>query len=436
METHFIQLNQKEEIKASEFEILTATAFELFNKNKVEVGVVEVGMGGKLDATNILNNQVISVISMIAREHQDFLGNTLEEIAHHKAGILRPNTPYIVNPMNERNVHDVIDRYAEEIGAGPRIFPDTAALRRDLFSSKDWQKFAAPLQPFQRDNAVLAYLAFLRVLEEGSESTRNSTSLLPHMQHKQIAGRLQSLQVPLVFGRHGTRHILVDGAHNENAAEALKTYVYHNLQVQSARGHKPPPGPRPVTWVLAMSDGKDARKFLSRLLRPGDSVVTTTFGPVDGMPWVKPMDPRELLQIAMEAHENITGLHIPTPGTFRALCAAKYLASTDPIVLTGSLYLVGDFMRERRASADDDTFDTKTIDWEERNRVNTLLSWKFEEQDRSVESGLPNLETATSVGTESTADVVKIRPRVASEDDTEDPFQDRKLHDGKKDRPS
>jgi folylpolyglutamate synthase/dihydrofolate synthase len=230
VENHFMQLSKKEDINASEFELLTATAFELFNKNKVEVGVVEVGMGGKLDATNILNNQVVSVISMIALEHQNFLGDTLEEIAHHKAGILRPNTSYIVNPMNERYVHDAIDRYAEEIGAGPRVLPDTTALRKNLFSTKDWHEFADPLQPFQRDNAVLAYLAFLRVLEEGNKSTMDTAALLPHLETKQIAGRLQSLQVPAVFGHDGTRKILVDGAHNENAAEALKDYVRHNLR--------------------------------------------------------------------------------------------------------------------------------------------------------------------------------------------------------------
>ena len=121
IEKHYIDLNIKKGIKASNFEILTATAFHIFNEEQVQVGVVEVGMGGKLDATNILNNQVISVISKIARDHESFLGSTLQEIAHHKAGILRPHVPYLINPKNEKNVVSVINEYADEIAAGPRL---------------------------------------------------------------------------------------------------------------------------------------------------------------------------------------------------------------------------------------------------------------------------------------------------------------------------
>jgi folylpolyglutamate synthase/dihydrofolate synthase len=101
VEDHYKRLNERNQINASEFELLTATAFTLFNENKVDVGIIEVGMGGKLDATNILNNQVVSVISKVARDHENFLGNTLEEIASHKAGILRPNVPFIVTRLSK-----------------------------------------------------------------------------------------------------------------------------------------------------------------------------------------------------------------------------------------------------------------------------------------------------------------------------------------------
>ncbi|CAO2658811.1 Nn.00g065340.m01.CDS01 [Neocucurbitaria sp. VM-36] len=389
IETHYTQLSQREGINASSFEILTATAFHIFNEEKVEVGVVEVGMGGKLDATNILNNQAVCVISKIARDHQNFLGTTLEEIAQHKAGILKPNVPYIVNPLNEWNVHNTIDQYAKEIGAGPRLTGDDPELKKTLYSDQNWHRFAQALRPFQRDNAVLAVLAVKETckrlgLEFGNHSIAEA---LVKLARKVNPGRLQYLKVQPVFGKPGNsgRDIVVDGAHNPDAAQALKDFVFSNERLKRISGQSPPRGGWPVTWVLAMTEGKDALQYLQLLLQPGDNVFTTSFGPVDGMPWVKPMDPKQLLEIAKTAQHGITGLHTNAQGALRALCAAKYITEDQrPIVLTGSLYLVGDLHREMRARGDkawwidperegDRAFVT-TMHEEERRRVNQVLS--------------------------------------------------------------
>ncbi|KAF2635865.1 FolC bifunctional protein [Massarina eburnea CBS 473.64] len=388
VEDHFIQLNERDSIGASEFELLTATAFQLFNDKKVEVGVIEVGMGGKLDATNILNNQVVSVISKIAREHQNFLGTSLEEIAQHKAGILRPNVPYLVNPMNEWNVKHVIDDYAKEIGAAPRILLDTPELHHTLFKTKDWLRCIANMLPFQRDNIVLAYLAFLEALKSLHASTRKAPQLVFSLRHKAFPGRLQELTCPPVFTTP-RRTVMVDGAHNPDSAARLAEWVRKH-------GRKRWESTYPITWVLAMTEGKDVRRFLRNILEPGDNVVTTTFGPVDGMPWVKPMDPQELSRIAKEAEPGVTSIHVPVSGTFRALCAAKYLAGhRAPIVLTGSLYLVGDFMRLRRQYDEDpECLPMRSIDSEEKRRVNMALSRKESGMiDEATESNDVNLET-------------------------------------------
>ena len=380
VENHVIQLNESCQIKASPFEVLTATAFHIFNQEKVQVGVVEVGMGGKLDSTNILNNQVVSVISKIARDHEGFLGNTLEEIAGHKAGILKPNVPFLVNPTNEQGVQHVIDRYARQIEAGPRLGGDGEFTK--LHSCLDWQK----LQSFQRDNATLAVLAVietLKSLQVQSNITELARSLVTGT--KANPGRLQYLTIPPVFGdaKGPGREILVDGAHNPDAAEALNAFVCHNERSKHIRPQSP--AGSPVTWVLAMTDGKDARQYLQTLLRPGDNVVTTTFGPVDGMPWVKPMDAQELLEVARSVQPQITGTPVPGAGALRALCAAKHLASNEtPIVLTGSLYLVGHLHRELRSrntvewwtaeSAESDRVSFLEMQREEERRVNQVLS--------------------------------------------------------------
>jgi folylpolyglutamate synthase/dihydrofolate synthase len=391
LEKHYQQLSQRESIGASSFEILTATAFHLFNDEKVDVGVVEVGMGGKLDATNILNNQAVSVISKIARDHESFLGNTLQEIAKHKAGILRPNVPYIVNPMNEFHVQDVIDEYAKEIGAGPRLSGDTPELRSKLYHNVLWRRFAEPLQPFQRDNAVLAIVAVQETLRSMDRNMKESTirETLFNNRRQANKGRFSYIKVQPVFGSPGNvgRQILVDGAHNPDAAEALAQFVYHNERLKGRKNDDKSRNTLPVTWVFAMTEGKNAEAYLRTLLKPGDNVVTTSFDEVDGMPWVKPMDPKELLQTAKLVCPRINGVAMPRAGSLRALCAAKYAANHDgPIVLTGSLYLVGNLFRDLRSMQAPGTFwwnspdmqqeqaTMKSIHREEHGRINRLLS--------------------------------------------------------------
>ncbi|PSN63956.1 Mur ligase [Corynespora cassiicola Philippines] len=406
-EAQIKRLNEEEKIGASEFEILTATAFKLFTDKQVKVAVVEVGMGGKLDATNILNNQIVSVISKIARDHQDFLGSTLEEIAAHKAGILRPNVPYIVNPSNEFSVHAKIDDYANEIGAGPRLHGDTEELRNALYSTKEWHTVAGPLRPFQRDNMVLALLAVLQVLDHFNMPGGDRTNkLILGLRNKRFGGRLQLRACSPVFGESSTK-VLVDGAHNPDAAQALSEFVYHNLRYTPKDNKRRPskhknsrktvsPKPKPVTWVIAMTAGKDARGYLETLLMPGDNVVTTVFDPVDGMPWVKPMDPKELLDIALEVQPDITGLAVPEPGAFRALSTAKYLAN-NPVVLTGSLYFVSTFERERENFKSEPSWATLSIvRTEERNRVTKFFSKTVKpraEAKRDAEQGDTNERT-------------------------------------------
>ncbi|KAF2740667.1 FolC bifunctional protein [Polyplosphaeria fusca] len=387
VENYFKGINEQQGIGASEFELLTATAFQLFNDREVQVGIVEVGMGGKLDATNILQNQVVSVISKIARDHEAFLGNTIEEIAQHKAGILRPNVPYLVNPANEWNVQDVILKYARDIGAGPRLQLRNLQTNQKFFTTKDWKAFAETRFPFERDNAVLAYLAFLWTCEAMHFPTPKAQSFLKKMRNRKHPGRLHDKGCLAVFGPRVK--VLIDGAHNEDAALALSAYIKRYYRKRSYV--KGGPDHNQVVWVLAMTEGKDVRKVLTALLEPGDSVVTTTFGPVDGMPWVKPMDPVELLKIAQEVQPDITGLANAQRGAHHALCTAKYLSNPkDKVVLAGSLYLCGDFYREADAvEKNPDALDLPYIHDKERGRVNRFLSKHPRDRNQNAGHEIP-----------------------------------------------
>jgi folylpolyglutamate synthase/dihydropteroate synthase len=361
-------------------------------------------MGGRLDSTNVLNNQVISIINKIARDHQGFLGNTLSEIAGHKAGILRPGVPYIINSMNEANVQSVIDDYARSIGAGPRLLSTSLELQQRLYGSSKWQRATAKLLPFQQENLKLAMVAVMQTLENLGKSTKPleiAKTLLLNTSHRH-QGRQEFIIATPVFKEATQRknHILVDGAHNPDAAETLNEFVQNNLRFgQSPRAERPAAG-WPVTWVLAMTEGKDAHEYLAKILKPGDKVVTTTFGPVDGMPWVKPMDPKQLLKVAKSVEPTITGVHVPVIGALRALCTAKYMSNQmapwAPIALTGSLYLVGDLHRELR-SRSSKTWWTDTSEAAQADRE-AFLNIQAEERERVGAALDPKSSSATTPG--------------------------------------
>ncbi|KAK0752421.1 Mur ligase [Schizothecium vesticola] len=255
-------------VGATEFELLTATAFEIFHRQNVDYGVIEVGLGGRLDATNVLKQKAVTVIAKIGLDHQSFLGNTVEDIALQKAGIMRRGVPCVVDGTNQPSILRVIEEHAKEVGADLH-YPEAVS--------------APGLEPHQLQNLACAHLA-LRLARP--EDKRSLEDLLPLIRQLEWPGRLQRLDLSKVTGRQ--QDVLLDGAHNSQSAEALAAYVQRHLRSQG----------QPVTWVVAATQGKDLDGIFGLLLQPGDRVSAVRFGPVDGMPWVKPSDPAELLAVA------------------------------------------------------------------------------------------------------------------------------------------
>jgi folylpolyglutamate synthase len=285
-----------------------------------------------------------------------------------------------VNPANELNVCLVVDDVAKEIGAGPGL---NVGEELRLIES-DWKKATRGLHLFQRENAALACLAVREAIGSIGRPTLGLTrQLLPGLKGAEFPGRYQRLSVPAVFG-DSVRNVLTDGAHNDDAARTLREYVDSDFRYKTIKDgdliRKAPRDGWPVTWVMAMSEGKDPRKVLKELLQPRDNLIATTFGPVDGMPWVKSMDPNRILEAADEVMPSVVGIAITERSPHRALMAAKYLAPNHygPIVLTGSLYLMGDFWRERRAlQKGASTLNVELMDKQEKHRVSRLLSLKL-----------------------------------------------------------
>ncbi|KAH8786092.1 Mur ligase [Hyaloscypha finlandica] len=314
--------NHKDGIGATEFELLTATAFEVFAQEKIEMGVIEVGLGGRLDSTNTMEHKVVTVISKIGLDHQSFLGNTIEEIAREKAGIMRPGVPCVLDESNPPVVRKVVEDYAKEIGTDV-ILSSTESAFLDGLSEEDFE-------PHQWQNLACAYTAFhLAYTKPASPLHR----LLPAIQNLRWPGRLQTLDVRSVTGRREV--VLLDGAHNVQSAEVLGSYVDNRLRKEASK----------VTWVLAASKGKELEGILKPLLHPGDCVAAVKFVPVDRMPWVEAMAPQDILAAASACGLDTTQLRDADNNLSDALRWAVTVADGGPLVIAGSLYLVSNVLR-------------------------------------------------------------------------------------------
>lgn len=313
--------DRRENIGASEFELLTATAFEIFERERVEYGVIEVGMGGALDATNVLKHKAVTVIAKIGLDHQFMLGDTLEEIALQKAGIMRKDVPCVVDASNQPAVLRVVEEHASSVGAEV-IFPPGMDSLQDVLAREGFETHQA--------QNIAGALEALRRAMPGEDSSLEHW--LPAIKQTRVLGRLQMLEI-------GGKHILLDGAHNIQSAEVLADYVNKHLREDG----------KAVTWVLAASEGKDVGGILQVLLKPGDLVTAVRFGPVDGMPWVRPQDPEAILAAAQKCGASI--FRSDDVANIGKIVLEVAPEQGHPVVVAGSLYLVSDLLRHIRSNS-------------------------------------------------------------------------------------
>jgi len=322
-------INEKEGIGASEFELLTATAFEIFAQEKIKIGVVEVGLGGRLDATNIMKDPLVTVITKIGKDHEALLGSTLPEIAYQKAGILKTDVPSIVDGTNPQEVLNVIAEVSKDVKSGMVNYIEvlTGQPQSEIWSVQS----RAAYQPHQQMNISLAYEAVTLALSQ-SQIPFDPLQFVTAIEHTIWPGRLQMISIRSLTGR--SQPILLDGAHNAQSAMVLGSYVDENLREEG----------KPVTWVVALSKGKDLQEILSTLLKKGDNLVAVQFGPVDQMPWVQAMSAAEVLDKA-RAMVELDRSWAAQGSLLAGLQNAVKTSGERPMVVAGSLYLVSDVLR-------------------------------------------------------------------------------------------
>lgn len=317
-------------IGATEFELLTATAFEIFSKTNVEVGVIEVGLGGRLDATNIIEDPLVTVLSKIGLDHQGILGSTIEDIAREKAGIMKKGSVCVVDASNDSCVLEVVKSVAKDVGAGGVALASPVRTERgacEITTSEfGVQQFASFLSGgYQPNNLACAVNALSIVASKFPSIT--ATTVQAGVAATRWPGRLEWLEVPLDTGE--TCCVLVDGAHNPQAARELAKYVDENMRGNTAS----------ISWILAASKGKNVDEILQILVQPCDEVISTEFGPVDGMPWVQPTTMGDIAELASR-HVGSGGSAITSRGVLSAVqkaCMGRNSHNRN-IVVAGSLY--------------------------------------------------------------------------------------------------
>ncbi len=305
----------------TQFEVVTAAAWLYFRQQQVDCVVLEVGLGGRLDATNAEIDPILTLITSIGWDHWQRLGPTLADIAREKAGICKPGIPVITPAAQVPAVEEVLLRHAIQLGAP---FRPVNPVQRTSDQAFLWQGQEYPL-PLQGDVQLINISLVLTAVEELRDRGWRITdeAIRTGLQQTHWPGRLQRVTV-------AGHTLLLDGAHNQPAAAALRHYVDQYL-------------PAPTTWFMGLLETKDREGILRALLRPGDHLYTL---PIQDH---VALDPKDLATLAQQIQPQLA---LTQP--LESLQAWQRLLQSWPphpdptpgAVLCGSLYLIGQVMRD------------------------------------------------------------------------------------------
>jgi dihydrofolate synthase/folylpolyglutamate synthase len=320
------------------FEMLTAIAFEYFARERVDIAVLEVGMGGRLDATNVVQPRV-SVITDISLDHQKFLGDTLTEISREKAGIIRAGGVVVTLPQTPE-ANDVLGNTILDVGAKavsavqyvPPVSPNSAQYLLPSSQGKAGYKSRYPLHVMgteisvetplvgrhQLRNIALAIAAAEELSRQGFAAITAAT-IERGIRNTHWPGRFQVLP-----GTPDHPEVVFDVAHNPAGAWALRSTL-------SAAYEE-----RPLVFVFGAMRDKAVSEMAEILFPLADRVIATQ---ADNP---RAATPAEIRQAARRVSVDID----EAPEVLAALARARATAGTRGlVVVTGSIYIVGEAMR-------------------------------------------------------------------------------------------
>ena len=301
-----------ERLNATFFEVTTALAFIYFADSRIQVAVIETGLGGRLDATNVLKSPLASVITSISLEHTTQLGNTLELIAGEKAGIMKPGVPTIVNVSND--LKKVFIQKAKELHS-PIIFAD------EYLPSSEYEKLKPPFLGSHQDKNMRTVLTTLENIElplkrnlsiEGVNSTQRLTGMRARLEEYDYSPAIQK-EVKLIL----------DVAHNPDAFTYLKEFFLKS-------------GIKPIV-IAGFAKDKDIVVILNEIAQFASRFICVAANSH------RAISSSELAELAKETGLETIVSSNPKAGVDEAILLA---GRGDTLLLTGSHFVVGDFLKE------------------------------------------------------------------------------------------
>lgn len=300
------QTEESKHGKPTYFEIMTALTFLLFHKKGVDYAVIETGLGGTYDATNVVaSGNKVAVITKIGHDHMEILGKTLPKIAAQKAGIIQKKNKVFVIDQTE-SVKKVIARRAYTQNGQLEIVTINPKIQTSLPGS------------FQQENASLA-VKVVQYVSKRDEWTLDGEKMAHSLQNIHIPGRMQLLSI-------GGKSVILDGAHNPQKMSALITSLKELYPNQK------------LDFLVALKKGKDYRNTLKYILPRANSIICTKFLlNTQGFP-IQAEEPAKLLStIERAGYKSATVIENPHEALKHSLKHNK-----NPLIITGSFYLVSE----------------------------------------------------------------------------------------------
>jgi dihydrofolate synthase/folylpolyglutamate synthase len=299
------------------FELTTAMALTYFARRQVDWATIETGMGGRLDATNIIQPR-LTIITNISLEHKEYLGNTIAAIAHEKAGIIKAATPLVTGVRQPQALEEIKNKARQSRAPLYRLGSDfrirrTSAGRFNYYGlGHRWRDLQTPLQGrHQQDNAALALAGFELVGADGSGQP--DKHVRRGLQQTHWPGRLDILPT--------SPRLIIDGAHNLAAVKRLAEFL--RTEYASAK----------LTFILGVLDDKPYLSMFKHLLPLGERLILTR-------PQIyRALNPQSLVASARHYVNKIEVIESVAKAIGHAL---ETTAPSEAICIAGSLYLVGE----------------------------------------------------------------------------------------------
>ncbi len=307
------------------FEIETALAYDYFKRSSCDLVIMETGMGGSLDATNVMESTVCSVITSIGMDHMQFLGDTLSEIAGQKAGIMKAHCK-TVSAWQEPQAKEVLCQRAKEVSSD-LVFADAGELHVLSYSPLKYTYRGLLIESgmegsYQLTNGPLAVETLLCLRKQGYHITDDD--IQKGMKAASWPGRMEKIaEHPLIY---------LDGAHNLPAARECKKTIQNKFTNQR------------ITYIMGVLADKDYPGMLSQLLPFADTVITVT-----------PENPRALPAEILAREVISRGKHAVAAASFDEAADLAFETSADVIIALGSLSYLKDIRRPLLKRNEDST---------------------------------------------------------------------------------